>query len=159
MTDLERITAELAEIQDALLALDDDAFAERYELQLRQDRLRREADRYRTDFDEQRPIPDLLAELRSIDGRVAAAERRVSGFTMMSGPGGTGGASAAVSGEMTKAVIDAKANAARDLGPLLARKAAIERILAERGVDPATGRARTTTQPADLVPQPDLTAE
>ncbi len=159
MTDLDRITAELAEIQDALLGLDAGRFAERYELELRRDRLRAEADRYRRAADERRPTPALVAELRSIAARVAAAERRVSGFTMMSGPGGTGGAPAAVSGEMTRAVIDAKANAASDLGPLLARKAIIERVLVERGIDPASGRARSAAGPANLGRRPEPTTE
>jgi len=155
MTDLERINAELAEIQEALLALPGDAFAERYELQKRRDQLRKDAARYRTDFDEQRSTPELFEELLSIRRRLAAAEQRVSGFTMMSGPGGTGGSPGAVSGEMAKAVIDAKANVASDMGPLRVRQAAIERILAERGIDPATGRVAAPQRMAEGL-RPDV---
>lgn len=138
MRSLDEINRDLAFVADALLALDGDAFAERYVLLKRQDELRAEADGYQTDFDEQRPIQDILSELQTLRKQRDTELGRQTGRVMMSGPGGTGGAAGAVSGEMMR--LSAKANASGPMTQLNMRIAALESMLRSRGIEPASGR-------------------
>lgn len=63
MKTVESLVKELAAVQDALIALPDDAFVERFNLVRRRDELRQLADEHAEGADMERPIEDLLAEL------------------------------------------------------------------------------------------------
>jgi polyhydroxyalkanoate synthesis regulator phasin len=78
--DLDQVLADLAEVQDQLIALPDDAFGEKAELQTRQDALRAEAQELRESLGDhdidyiRRRIAHLEAELeRYLDTRPAAS--------------------------------------------------------------------------------------
>jgi hypothetical protein len=60
---LDDLNRQLATIQDRLLELAPDDFAEKYRLKREQDRLRRRTRQYARDPDAGRPSEDLLAEL------------------------------------------------------------------------------------------------
>ena len=124
---LEEVTAELAEVADALLALAVDDFASRYALLKLQDELRAEADRYRTDFDEQRPTEDVLAELAEVRQRRDAEAARLSGRVMLGG-GNAGFVSADI------VTLAAKAEQSGNLAELIARVGKLESLLIARGV-------------------------
>ncbi len=139
---IEEIVTELAEVLDALVAAPDDDFVLRYELLSRRGSLRDEADRLRVEFDEQQSTPDILVELQEAHKRRDAEINRMSGRTMMSGPGGTGAAIGAVSGEMVK--LSLKANEARASESLTSRIATLETLLEKRGVDADAGSDQAT---------------
>ncbi len=127
LSELERVTQELAAVQDQLLALPSDAFAERYALQTRQDKLRSEAAALAVDWDDQRTPDDLQAELKALKARVSLVVDQHSGYATGHGTGfGGGGVSAAVA----KLANEARANSGVD--QLLARINAIEDALAAR---------------------------
>jgi len=67
---------------------------------------------------------------------------------MMSGPGGTGAAIGAVSGEMVK--LSLKANEARASESLTSRIATLETLLEKRGVDADAGSDQATL----MIPAP-----
>lgn len=129
----DQIAKDLARVTDALLELSDDDFARRFEILTERDALRAEAAELEADFDEQRPTPDIVDELREVRRRRSALVSDQASRVMASGPGGTGGAAGAVSGEMAKLSI--RARAASDLGRLTQRVGQLESLLAERGVD------------------------
>jgi hypothetical protein len=66
MSAVETLVRQLAGIRDQLIALPDDAFAERFELVRRQDELRSQAAEYAEGADRERLTEDLLAELASL---------------------------------------------------------------------------------------------
>lgn len=123
---------ELAEITDALLALPDDAFAERAELTARRDRLRAEA-RAGASPDDGRSTEDLLAELDEVTDRVRATiGRRINlvsqaGSSLASGAGADGWGGV----ELNRAMDEAA-----DLDGLRTRMHRLRRVLADRGVPP-----------------------
>lgn len=126
---LHDITADLARVTDALLAVEPDDFAGRYELLRRQDELRAEADSFHTDFDAQRSTADLLAELAELRRRRDAAIARGSGRVML----GTGGGAAFVGPEMVK--LSARVQQSSNLHDLNVRISTLESILITGGVD------------------------
>jgi len=65
VSDLDRITKELAAVDDAIWRLPDDAFAERYELLKQRDALREEAGDLPHDWDAQRSTGELVKELKA----------------------------------------------------------------------------------------------
>ena len=135
--DLEHVTKELSEIQDQLLALPDDGFAERYELQKRQDQLRKHAAGLAVDWDDQRSTDDLEAELAELKSRAEQVVRKHTGHATGHGGGyGGGGVSAAV------AKLANEARASSGVDQVLARINAIQDALARR-------------QPADPLPKED----
>lgn len=134
MRSIEDITRDLAQVTDDILALPEDDFAQRFELQTRQDQLREEASRYHIDVDAQRPIADIRAELAEATKRRNAEASRLAGRNMMSGPGGTGASAGAVSAAMVELTL--KANANSPIGSLNLRIAVLESALVARGIDP-----------------------
>jgi hypothetical protein len=145
MRSLDDITRDLAQVTDELLALPADDFGGRYELLTRQDQLRREADRFQADFDEQRPAAEISSELAEVRKRRDAAIAHNTVRVMASGPGGTGGAAAAVSASMVRLSMQAKASSPIDA--LNARVAHLDAVLAARGIDPEAV-PRAGTEPA-----------
>jgi hypothetical protein len=132
MSELEELNRELAEIQDRLAALADDAFAERYELQVRRDRLRERAAHFHEEADAGRSDQELLDELAAHRARLAAIYDQRIDFAKMTG-GSMGGGTGSWSGP------DAGANrriaAAQGANEIQARISRIEQKLTERGID------------------------
>lgn len=79
MTTVELLVQELSEVQDLLIALPDDAFAEREALIRRRDDLRARAEAHAAGADHGRPTEDVLAELVSLrrNGLTAKGDERL----------------------------------------------------------------------------------
>jgi len=84
---LAELLAELAEVQQRLLELSSDAFAERFELQKRQDALREQTARFAHDWDLDRPSEDLLTELASLRERLGRLDRQKIDVVTQGGAG------------------------------------------------------------------------
>jgi len=128
--DLDQVLGELSEVQDRLIALPDDAFAERYELRCRQDELRDQMASLRIDFDAERSTENLLSELSGLRSRLATIEgQRID---MVSQAGGSGG----VTGAMTpEEGLNRKMDEAAGAGEIRSRIGRIKGILIDRGVE------------------------
>lgn len=109
-TDLDRVTQELAETQDALLALPDDAFAERYELLKRRDVLRDEAAVFHQDRDAGRALEDLRAELEALLARRKSIVSSRTGYVTSKG----GSAQGPAAGAWVKLGVAARAGGGLD---------------------------------------------
>ena len=129
-TDLDSVLRELSEVQDRLIALPADAFAERYELRCRQDELRDQMASFRIDFDAERSAEELLSELSGLRSRMAAIEgQRID---MVSQAGGSG----AMTGAMTpEEGLNRKMDEAAGAGEIKSRIGRIKGILIDRGVE------------------------
>ncbi len=128
--DLDQILRELSDVQDRLIALPDDAFAERYELRCRQDELRDQMASFRVDFDARRSTEDLLTELSGLRSRMATIEgQRID---MVSQAGGSGGMTGAMTPEEG---LNRKMDAAAGAGEIQSRIGRIKGILIDRGVE------------------------
>ena len=95
MGHLEDVVRELAEVQDELLALPDEAFAERYALLKRQDALRVEAAEFHRDADAARPTSDLHAERDALRTQLDRMVLSRTGFASSKGGSNSGPAVAA----------------------------------------------------------------
>ena len=128
--DLDQVLGELSEVQDRLIALPDDAFAERYELRCRQDELRDQMASLRIDFDVERPTEDLLAELSGLRSRLTAIEgQRID---MVSQAGGSGGMTGAMTPEEG---LNRRMDEAAGGGEIRSRIGRIKGILTDRGAE------------------------
>jgi len=130
---LDDLLEELAQVQERLLELPSDAFAERFGLQKRQDALREQTARFARDWDLDRSSEDLLAELvslqarlKSIDGlRINSAAQQFSSDGSI-GPIGDGGGAI----RLNQGIADAQG-----VGELQARIERIKAILTDRDID------------------------
>ena len=128
-SDLERIFRELGGIQDRLSALPDDAFAERYELRIRQEELRDQMATSRiSSFDEKRSTNELLVELSGQRARLASIESQHIDMVSQSGSLDAG---AINPDEGLNREMDRAAGA----GEIRSRIGRIKGILQDRGVD------------------------
>ena len=128
--DLDQVLRELSEVQDRLIALPDDAFAERYELRCRQDELRDQMASFRVDFDARRSTEELLTELSGLRSRMATIEgQRID---MVSQAGGSGGMTGAMTPEEG---LNRKMDEAAGAGEIQSRIGRIKGILIDRGVE------------------------
>lgn len=90
MIDRDELTRELAQIQDALLALPDDAFAEKFRLHQRRDELRDRLREAASELDASRSDEELLRELAAQRSKLAALERQQINMTSQSIAGAQG---------------------------------------------------------------------
>ena len=90
MDDVTELIRELAEVNNQIWALPDDAFAEKYELQQRRDALRRQAEEYAVDADKERATGDLLAELSGLRMQLGQIEGQKIDLVTQAGGGATG---------------------------------------------------------------------
>lgn len=128
--DLDQVLGELSEVQDRLIALPDDAFAERYELRCRQDELRDQMASLRVDFDVERSTENLLSELSGLRSRLATIEgQRID---MVSQAGGSGGLTGAMTPEEG---LNRKMDEAAGAGEIRSRIGRVKGILIDRGVE------------------------
>lgn len=132
MTDLDDLTRELASIQDQLLALPADAYAERYSLEKRRDQLRSDAATFRDDLDGDRPDADLLRELKALRGQLSALEGQRIDLVVQSGGGSASGTgSDGLGGFALNQAVDQ----AQGLDKVRARISHVVQQLERRGVD------------------------
>jgi len=129
--DLDQVLRELSDVQDRLIAAPDDAFAERYELRCRQDKLRGQVASLRIDFDADRSTEDLLSELSGLRSRLSTIEgQRID---MVSQAGGSG----AITHEEG---LNSKMDEAAGAGEIKSRIGRIKGILTDRGVEAPEAR-------------------
>lgn len=128
---LDELNRRLAEIQDRLLELGREDFAARYELQLEQDRLRRQSRRHASDRDSNRPSQELLAELRARESALEQIRRGMVNSAAQAGGGG--GGSGSFEGPLDGFKINNAMTSATGADKLMQRIARLETILKERG--------------------------
>ncbi len=127
--DRDQLLQELSDVQDRLIALPDDAFAERYELRCRQDELRDQMASLRVNFDVERSTEDLLSELSGLRSRLGKIEgQRID---MVSQAGGSGGLTGAMTPEEG---LNRKMDEAAGAGEIQSRIGRIKGILTDRRV-------------------------
>lgn len=133
MSDLDRITQELAAVDDALWQLPQDAYAERYELLKKRDALREEASHLPHDWDAQRPTEELQKELAAQRHHLDAIVDEQIDLVSDAGGGGMGGSS----GDKDAGTfgLNQKIAEANNAAAIRARIGRIEGILKDRGVD------------------------
>ena len=130
MDDSDHIAQRLAAVQDALLALADDAFAEKFELLKEQDKLRDEAAEYAVNQDANRTDDDLLIELRSLRDQMKAIEGQRIDLVYQAGTGGVSNM-----GNLGGVDINIRADEALGLSRIKARIGVIKGVLIDRSVD------------------------
>ena len=133
MSDLDRITQELAAVDDAIWKLPDDAFAERYGLLKQRDALRDEAARLPHDWDAQRPTEELEKELKAQRHHLEAIVDQQIDLVADAGGGGMGGSDGGK--DSSTFGLNQKIAEANDAAAIRARIGRIEGILKDRGVD------------------------
>ena len=126
MSDLDRITKELAAVDDAICRLPDDAFAERYELLKQRDALREEAADLPHDWDAQRTTEELERELEVLQLHLDAIDDEQ--IDLVSDDGG-GDVDSSTFG------LNQKIAAANDAAAIRERIVRLKGILADRRVD------------------------
>jgi len=126
------IINQLAVVQDALLALPDEAFAQKYELKLRQDKLREQAAQFAVDQDEARSDADLLSELSGRRSQLAQLEKQKINLVSQAGggPGDSGNM-----GNLGLAGINIAMMRASGGTRIQARIGVIKGVLQNRGVE------------------------
>ena len=124
------MTRELADIQKQLLDLPSDAFAERFELQKRQDDLRAEVRGDGRVFYEDRSTESLLSELAALRSQMAAVEAQRIDLVTQAGTGGVSNMGNLGGVEINKGIDDA-----HGLPEIKGKIGMIKNILEERGVE------------------------
>ncbi|MEA2000372.1 MAG: hypothetical protein U9N84_00575 [Actinomycetota bacterium] len=125
------IAARLAAVHDAIHALPDDAFAEKYQLLKEQDKLREEASQYAVDLDVQRSDTDLLSELSGLRSQLRQLEKQKIDLVTQAGSGGRSGEM----GNLGGVSLNAQMMEASGANRVQARIGVIKGILTDRGVD------------------------
>jgi hypothetical protein len=128
---VDSLIRELGEVQDRLIALPDDAFAERFELLKRQDQLREQAALHTAGVDNERPTEDLLAELASLRQRRDALESEHVNVMLQASNIDAAG----FSGNADAAQINRQMDSARGLPQIVSRIGRIKGVLTDRGVE------------------------
>ena len=126
----EDVTRELADIQRQLLDLPSDAFAERFELQKRQDELRAEVRGDGRVFYEDRSTESLLSELAALRTQMVAVEDQRIDLVTQAGTGGVSNMGNLGGVEINKGIDDA-----HGLPEIKGKIGMIKNILEERGVE------------------------
>ena len=121
----------LAEIQDALLALPDDAFAERYELLQERYELRDRAASYADELESGRSDAELLAELAALRKQMKALHKQKINLVSQAG----GGSDAGEMGNLGGVGINAQMMKASGADQIVARIGRITGMLEDRGVE------------------------
>ena len=132
MSRADEITSELADIQRQLIDLPDDAFAERYELQRRQDELRAEIRGDSSLMYEGRSDESLLEELAALRSEMKAVEAQRIDLVAQAG---SGGASTGEMGNLGGVALNQGIDEAHGLSQIKNRIGIIKNVLQERGVE------------------------
>jgi hypothetical protein len=129
--DVTQVTLELARVQQRLLELPDDAFAERYPLLMERDRLREEAANFAETIDSDRSDEDLLSELAALRSQMRYIEERRIDLVGQAGGGSLSGEMGNLGGvQINKGIDDA-----HGLPAIKARIGIIKGTLTDRGVE------------------------
>lgn len=129
---LDELLVELAEVQERLIELPSDAFAERYELRGRQYALREQTARFARDWDLDRSSEDLIVELASLQERLAQLDHlKIDVATQHGGGSNADGGDGWGATQLNQGI-----DAAQGAGDLHARIGRIKAILTDRGIDP-----------------------
>ena len=129
MGGIDSIVHQLAEVQDRLIALPDDAFAERFELLKCQDELREQAAEFSAGIDYERPTLELMAELVSLRKRRDELESEHINVMLQASNIDAAG----FSGHADAAQINRRMVEAQGLPLIEARLGRIKGILIDRG--------------------------
>lgn len=127
----EDITRQLADVQQRLLDLPEDAFEERYELRKQQDELRSIARSGDNPMDQGRSDDELLAELASLRDRMKYIEKQRIDLVQQAG---SGGASTSEMGNLGGVQINKGIDDAMGLGGIKSRIGVLKGILQDRGI-------------------------
>jgi len=90
LTDVSEVVQKLADVDEQIRSLPDDAFAEKYELLKRQDELREDAAQFAVDGDKERSRAVLLSELSGLRSQLAQIEGQKIDLVTQAGGGATG---------------------------------------------------------------------
>ncbi len=123
---------QLAVVQDALLALPDDAFAQKYELKKEQDKLREQAAQFAVDQDERRSDTELLSELSGLRSQLTHLEKQKMDLVTQAGGGAVGMSNM---GNLGGASLNIKMMEASGASRIQARIGVIKGVLQNRGVE------------------------
>ncbi|GBE24356.1 MAG TPA: hypothetical protein ENG98_05100 [Actinobacteria bacterium] len=124
------ILARLVAVNDALWALPDDAFSEKFKLLKERDQLREEASEYAVDLDAQRSDADLLFELSGMRSQLKELEKQKIDVVMQAG----GGSGTGEMGNLGGVSLNARMMDASGAGRVQNRIGIIKGILTDRGV-------------------------
>jgi len=127
---LEELNRRLAAIQDRLLELADDDFAEKFQLQKERDRLRDLAGRFAQDRDARRSTEELVAELEARRSALEAFRKQMTEGAKFASAGLTPGA---WEGPADSTAINEAMKGAHDVEELMRRIAELEEVLVSRG--------------------------
>jgi hypothetical protein len=124
------IARQLARIQDELIALPDDAFAERWELRKQQDELRERAREFSYAMYEDKFDDELLDELRALRDHMKSIEKQRIDLVVQAGSGGV-----SMMGNLGGVQINKGIDDAQGLPQIKAKIGRIKGILTDRGVE------------------------
>ncbi len=123
------IARQLAQIQDELIALPSDAFAQRWELRKQQDELRERAREFAYAMYEDRFDDELLEELRALRDQMKVIEKQRIDLVVQAGSGGV-----SMMGNLGGVKINKGIDDAMGLPQIKAKIGHIKGILIDRGV-------------------------
>jgi hypothetical protein len=129
MTSPGDIVKQLSEVQDELLALPDDAFAQRWELRTRQAELRDRARDFSYNMYEDKFDEELLDELRALREQMKQIEKQRIDLVVQAGSGGISNM-----GNLGGVAINKGIDDAQGLPQIKAKIGQIKGVLEDRGV-------------------------
>ena len=132
MGDIAALIRELADVDEQLRSLPDDAFAEKHELLRRQYELRERAAEFAVDRDKARSTPELLSELSGLRSQLAQIEGQRIDLVTQAGGGATG---ASNMGNLGGVSLNAQMGEASGAGRIQARIGVIKGVLTDRSVE------------------------
>ena len=135
MDQVTELIRELAEVNEKIWALPDDAFAEKYELLNRRDTLREQAATFAVDADKERSTAELLSELSGLRSQLGQIEGQKIDLVTQAGGGATGASNMTNLGGVS---LNAQMMEASEAGRIQSRIGVIKGVLTDRGVDVPT---------------------
>ncbi len=132
MSDISSLTQELADVDEQLRALPDDAFADKYELLKKQDELRERAAQFAVDADKERSTEALLSELSGLRSQLAQLDGQKIDLVVQAGGGAVGMSNM---GNLGGVALNARMTEASGASRIQARIGVIKGVLADRDVE------------------------
>ena len=126
------MTKDLADVEEQLRALPDDAFADKYELLKKQDELRERAAQFAVDADKERSTDVLLSELSGLRSQLAQLDGQKIDLVVQAGGGAVGGSNM---GNLGGVSLNAQMTEASGAGRIQARIGVIKGVLTDRDVE------------------------
>ena len=123
---------ELAEVNEKIWALPDDAFAEKYELFNRRDTLREQASELAVHADKERSTAELLSELSGLRSQLGQIEGQKIDLVTQAGGGAPGASNMTNLGGVS---LNAQMMEASGASRLKSRVGVVKGVLTDRGVD------------------------